>query len=389
MISRARSLVVTTPNSCLFSSSPKPNRDSAILERLHHKDWLTPKEVTNLVNSLTHPSSALTLFNLYSSRKDYNPTEPFCTSLITKLAQAKLFDPIHTLLQRLKLDQNPQQRRHFSDEFFFTLIRVYAHVFNRIDRAVETLFDMPSFGSWPSTRTFNSVLNILVNAKLYEVAHEVYVAGPTRLGVEVDACSLNILIKGLCGCGKLEDAFKVFDEFPKMGCEPNLRTFSTLMHGLCERGMVDDAFGLLERMERSGVCADAVVFNILIGGLRKQGRVEEGKEMLERMMGKGCYPNESSYQEVLYGLLDAQRFCEARGVMERMVLKGFGPSFVSYKVMIKGLCKSNLVGDVDWALRQMVKQGFVPRMGMWKQIVKCVVSQETGSGCVSFDGILN
>ncbi|KAE9585109.1 putative pentatricopeptide [Lupinus albus] len=129
-------------------------------------------------------------------------------------------------------------------------------------------------------------------------------------------------------------------------------------------------------MERSGVSGDTIVYNVVIKGLRKKGMVEEGKEMLEKMMRRGCYPNGSSYQEVLYGLLDAERFSEAKDLMERMVLKE------------GGLCKRNLVEDVDWAVRQMVLQGFAPRMGMWKQIVKCMVSQEITSNCVSAEEIL-
>ncbi|KAK7244022.1 hypothetical protein RIF29_38839 [Crotalaria pallida] len=372
------SLTLTHP----FSSSPS---DSAILSRLHHKDWLTPKEATTLLNSLTHPSSALTLFHLYSSRKDFNPTEPFITSLLTCLSRdPNLLHPfIPSLLHSLHL-------RRFSEPFFLTLIKLYAHVLKRIDKSVETLYAMPRiFRCVPSTKTFNFVLNLLVSAKVYDVAHEVYAAAP-RLGVEVDACCLNILLKGLCECGKLEAARKVFDEFTESGLERNARTFATLMDGLCEKGRVEEAVGLLEVMERDGVSGDTIVYNVLIKGLRKKGKVEEGMEMMERMMRNGCYPNGSSYQEVLYGLLDAERFDEAKGLMERMVLReGVRPSFVSYKVMIEGLCKRKLVGEVDWAVRQMMMQGFVPRMGTWRQVVKCVVSQETSSDRVSVEEILD
>ncbi|XLS73996.1 hypothetical protein HN51_030861, partial [Arachis hypogaea] len=376
-----------TPNRPLpppFPPPPPPDpKDSAILIRFRHKDWLTPKEATALANSLTNPSSAVTLLSLYSSRKDYLPTETFSISIITNFSRANLPHALQGFIETLDLSE-------FSDDFFFALIKHYAHCFNRIDKAVNTLFAMPTkFKCLPSTRTFNFVLNVLVSSRFYEVAHEVYAAAP-RLGVEVDACCLNILIKGLCGCGKLEDAFKVFDEFPQLGCEPNVRTFATLMHGLCEKGDVDGAFGLLERMENFGVGADVVVFNVLISGLRKQGRVDEAKKVLERlMMEKGCDPNGGSYQEVAYGLLDNERFEEAKEIMERMVLMGFGPSFMSYKVLVKGMCEKGVVVEVDWAVRQMMKQRFVPKMGMWKQIVRCVVSQDSRSStCAYLDSVL-
>ncbi|KAK7272637.1 hypothetical protein RJT34_29358 [Clitoria ternatea] len=378
MIPRGLAVVLrNAPSKQLQFSSIPNNRDNVILTRLKHKDWLTPKEATKLLNSLTHPSSSLTFFHLYSSRKDFNPTEPFCTLLLSKLAQSKHLLEIHTLLQTLK-------PRRFSDNFFFTLIKTYAHVFNRIDLALHTLFQMPSFYQClPSSRTFNFVLNLLVVSKLYDVAHGVYRSAP-KLGVGLDACSMNILIKGLCSRGELDAAFRVFDEFPRLGFEPNERTYTTLMKGLCEAGRVEEAFGLLERMERDGVGVDAVVFNVLIGGLRKQGRVEEGKGVLERMVRRGCYPNEGSYNEVLCALVDVKRFCEAKEVVVQMGLEGFLPSFVGYKGLVLGFCEKGLVGDVDWVVRDMVRHGFVPRMGMWKQIVKCVVLD----GCVCFDGVL-
>ncbi|CAK8534875.1 unnamed protein product [Lathyrus sativus] len=401
MFSRTRSLLPSlpslpshhkTPNPSssllsLFSSSsssqPPNNKDNIILSRFHHKDWLTSKQATTLINSLTNPSTALTLFHLYSSRKDYNPTQPFCISLITKLAQANQFSPIDTILKSLQ----PHQRHRFTEDFFFHLIKLYAHQAHRIDKALETLFMMPNFGSWPSSKTFNFVLNLLVNNKLHDAVFNLY-SSASKLGFQVDACCLNIMIKGLCKQGEMKAAFKVFDEFPKLGIQRNERTFCTLMHGLCEKGDVDEAFELLEIMKREKICVDVMVFNVLICGLRKKGRVGEAKEVLEDvMMRNGCFPNESSYQHVLYGLIDFKRFGEAKEVVEKMALKGFVPSFDSYKGLILGFCKEGLVEEVDWGVKGMVRMGFVPRMGMWRQIVKCLVVHRD-VGC-SFDIILD
>ncbi|XP_058738109.1 pentatricopeptide repeat-containing protein At3g14580, mitochondrial-like [Vicia villosa] len=397
MFSRTRSLLPSltsnkTPNSSssLFSSSSSQppntntsNKDNIIVSRFHHKDWLTSKQATTLINSLTNPSTSLTLFNLYSSRKDYNPTQPFCISLITKLAQSHQFSIIDSLLKSLQ----PHQKHRFTQDFFFHLIKLYAHKANRIDKVLETLFMMPSFSSYPTSKTFNFVLNLLVNNKLHDVVFNLY-SSASKLGFEIDACCLNIIIKGLCKQGEMKAAFKVFDEFPKLGIQRNERTFCTLIHGLCEKGDVDEAFELLEVMKREKVCVDVMVYNVLICGLRRKGRVDEAKEVLEDgMMRNGCYPNESSYQHVLYGLIDMKRFGEAKEVVKKMVLKGFVPSFDSFKGLVFEFCKEGLVGEVEWGVRGMVRMGFIPRMGMWRQIVKCVVVCRDVGG--SFDKILD
>lgn len=329
--------------------------------------------------SLQDPNSVLTALDHYSKRKDYKPNEALYTLLIDKLAQAHLFEAVDDVMDRIKAERNCR----LSDDFFRGVMKAYGNVGGRIKKAIQTLYDMPSFGCWPTVKTFNFALHLLVSTKMFDVVHEVYLVAP-KLGIEIDACCLNIIIKGLCESGKLDNALKVLDEFPKQKCEPNALTFSTLMHGLCVNGKVDDAFGLLKRMESEGIDPDTITFNILIAGLRKQRRYDEGIKLLEQMKLKGCAPNPASYQEVLYCLLDAQRFAEAKQFMIRMISKRASPSFVSYKTLIQGLCKENMVEDLDWVLRQMIRQGFIPKMGMWKQIIRSVFSKSNHC-CISYE----
>ncbi|CAH9116083.1 unnamed protein product [Cuscuta epithymum] len=332
-----------------------------------HKDWLSPTQVIKIFHNLKDPHSALSLWTQISKRKDYNPNEALYSAVINKLADSKNFDGIDTLMERIKCER----KCRLSDEFFYEVIKIYGNVGGRINRATYTLFDMPNYKCWPSVRTFNFVLNLLVNTKQFDVVHEVYL-GASKLGIEIDACCLNIIIKGLCNCGKLDSAFQVLEEFPKQNCRPTVRTFSTIMRALCDRGCVEDAYGLLERMRKEGVDPDTITFNILISGFMKQGRVEEGIEVFMKLMHKGCDPNGGTFQEVLYGLLSTKRFVDAIGFMGMMIEKGENPSFKSYKLAIHGLCDQNLTAQLDWLLKQMVRHGFAPTMGMWKRMVECL-----------------
>ncbi|KAJ6751921.1 hypothetical protein OIU85_002347 [Salix viminalis] len=334
-----------------FSSSiSSQNSDSTY--KLTHKDWLSPNEVIKIFENLRDPNSIISVWNQYSKRKDYKPNEALYTQVINKLAQAKNFDAIEDIMRKIKLDKSCR----LSNDFFHNVIKIYGQLAGRIKKAMETLFDMPKgYNCWPNVKSFNLVLNLLVSAKVFEVVHEVYLQAP-MLGIEIDVCSLNILIKGLCENGDLEAAFNVLDEFPKQRCEPNVRTFSTLMHGLCETG---------------------------------KGKVVEGLELLERMKFKGCEPNAGSYQEILYGLLDAEKYVEGKEFMVRMIGEGVDPSFVSYKKLIHGICKERLLRDLDWVLKQMARQGFVPKMGMWVEMVQSVVSVSYSFNHVSVSKIVN
>ncbi|KAL3503038.1 hypothetical protein ACH5RR_037487 [Cinchona calisaya] len=370
-------------NFSTLSHPSSSSQESRIPNLANHKDWLSPNEAIKIFQSLKNPDFTLPLFNQISQRKDYNPNEALYTTVINKLALAKNFDAIETLLEKIKIER----KCRLSEDFFVNVIRIYGNLGGRINSAIRTLFDMPSYKCWPSVKSFNFVLNLLVSSKQFEVVHEVYMSA-SRLGVEIDACSLNILIKGLCQCGKFDAAFSVFDEFPKQNFRPNVRTFSTIMHSLCHHGRIDEALLLLDRMERDGIEPDAIMFNTLISGLRKNGRVVEGIKVFDRMMVQGCDPNPGTYQEILYSLLDDNRFVEAKEFMCRMIQKGMNPSFESYKLVIQGFCSGNLVGDMDWALKQMIRQGFVPKMGMWKRIVQCLVSGRIKSTTLPYEEIV-
>ncbi|XP_021764688.1 pentatricopeptide repeat-containing protein At3g14580, mitochondrial-like [Chenopodium quinoa] len=318
-----------------------------------------------------------------SKRKDYKPNESLFNVINNKLGGAKKFEAIDDILKGIKTQKNFR----ISDEFFYNVIKIYGNLGGLDKRVIEILFDMPEYNCWPSTKTFNFVLNFLVISKKFDVIYEVFL-GATKLGVEIDACSLNILIKGLCKCGQLEDAYQVLDEFPKQGCKPNKVTYSTIMHCMCEKGMVDEAFGLINRMEKEGVSPDAVTFNILVSGLRKQGRIEEAMELLDRMRLMGCDPNKGTYQEVLYGLIKSKKFVDAKNFVYKMRSKSLIPSFLSYKLLVLGLCEENLLGDVESVLKSMVSVGFVPRMGMWRTVLGKNFPRHDAPVAVSFSEIV-
>ncbi|MCL7026009.1 hypothetical protein MKW94_003035 [Papaver nudicaule] len=310
-----------------ISSSTDP------LHKLNHKDWLAPNEVLKIFKIIRDPDLVLTSLDKVSQRKDYKPNETLFTLVIEKLSQSNRFDAITDIMNRIKAGERSHCK--LSDDFFYRVIKIYGNVGGDVEEA------------------------------------EVYL-GAAKLGVVVDTCSFNILIKGLCENDDLKEAFELLDEFPKQECSPNAVTYSTLMHCLCRNGRIDEAFELLDRMENEGSDPDAITFNVLISGLGKQGRVDEGVQLLNRMKMNGCKPNLGSYQAVLYSIIDSKKFVDAKRFMDRMMSEGFFPSFLSYKTVIEGLCEENRLGDVDFFLNQMMHQGFVPKMGTWRKIVESI-----------------
>lgn len=349
-------------------SSAKEN-DNYWLKQLDHKDWLAPNEVLKVFGNLRDPKLVMGAFKKASSRVDYKPSEALYSLIIDRFACSQMFDAIGDLLESAKCE-----KCRLSDDFFCRVIKIYGNLANHIELAINTLYKMPEFHCWPTVKTFNYVLNMLVCTKQFEIIHEVFLSA-SKLGVSLDICCFNILIKGLCQLDKLEEGFLVFNEISKQGLSPNVTTYSTLMHAFCKHGRVKEAFEVYDMMERRGCHPDAITFNILISGLCKRGKVDEGMKFLKTMKLKGCYPNSGTYQTLLYGLLHDKRFAEAKNFMGAMISERKYPSFLSYKLAIEGLCSENLMQDVDFVLKQMVGQGFVPPMGTWKKITACLFSK--------------
>lgn len=350
----------------ITKSNCKLDNDEFWLDKLDQKDWLAPNVVLKIFRHVRNPESIITAFRKAASRMDYRPNETLYSLLIDKLAHFQKFSYVDELLERAK-----RENCKLSDDFFYRLIKMYGNVANHPDKAIEILLKMPYFNCWPTVKTFNYVLNMLVNTRQYEVIHEVYLSA-LRLCVTLDTCSFNILIKGLCQWGKLDAAFSVLQEIRNQGCEPNATTYSTIMYYLCKHDRVGEALDLCETMEKIGCYPDTITFNILISGLCKQGKVTEAMEMLNTMKLKGCYPNSGTYQVLLYGLLSSKKFVEAKYFIDTMISEGSRPSFSSYKIIIDGLCRENSLIHAEMVLEQMVHQGFVPRMGTWKILLKCM-----------------
>ncbi|KAI4967009.1 hypothetical protein ZWY2020_034460 [Hordeum vulgare] len=251
--------------------------DGHWIGRLDHRDWLAPNEVLKIFASIRDAALITSVFRKACARRDYKPSEALYGLMIDRLAGARRFGDVEELLARARAE-----RFRFSDDFFYRLIKMYGNVANHPEKAMETLYAMSEYGCWPSTKTFNYVLHMLVCRQQYEVVHEVYSSAP-RLGVELDTCCFNILIKGLCQFGRFNEALSLLDEMPKQDCRPNAMTYSTLMHFLCRNCRVDEAFELFERMRKEEIDADTVVYNILVSGLCREGRVTSAYDLFKSM----------------------------------------------------------------------------------------------------------
>ncbi|XP_048130034.1 putative pentatricopeptide repeat-containing protein At1g53330 isoform X2 [Rhodamnia argentea] len=340
---------------------------------------VSPFRLSSLLRSEKDPSLALQLF------KSLNPspeTKPFRYSLlsydliVTKLGRAKMFDEMEQVLAQL----GRETRFSVPEALFCQVISFYARV-RLFDRALRTYRSIPTFRCRRSVKSLNSVLHALLKCREYDRMDEVL--NEFRDSASPDACTCNILIKALCGSGRLEDAREVLDEMPQRGIRPDevgdvnmafglkeemLRErikvdaaiYSTLIHALFEVGMTGEVSKLLEEMRENGCKPDTVTYNVLISGSCKKKDFDKAYRLLHAMAENGCKPDVTSYNVIMGELRKEGKLDEAADLFEDMPRRGCTPDVVSHRILFSGLCEKMQLKEAAFLLDEMVFKGYTP-----------------------------
>ncbi|XP_057838414.2 pentatricopeptide repeat-containing protein At1g71210, mitochondrial isoform X2 [Cryptomeria japonica] len=243
------------------------------------------------------------------------------------------------------------------------------YVTKNSDMAVKLLLEMQEYGHHPSRYIFRSVIKVLC-----ETGHSDQVLQLLDMHVS----------------GKVELAFRYWEEMYDKGLIPKLECCEDLIHVLCKVGMFTGALKTFADMREKGGRSSTYIYNILlqysfkvreidwarvifqllytqgshpiasmfigglsnssnlvsilqeiieeifvpnvftfnmlIGALCKEGKVEAACDLFNYMPQKGCTPNAWSYDFIVHGLYMIQRVKEAEAFMKEMIEKGFRPS---------------------------------------------------------------
>ena len=57
-------------------------------------------------------------------------------------------------------------------------------------------------------------------------------------GCEPDPVTYNILVKGMCDDGRLDDVIELLDRMPSFGCQPNAFTHNIILQSMCSKWML-------------------------------------------------------------------------------------------------------------------------------------------------------
>lgn len=354
---------------------------------------ISPYRLSALLRREKDPRLALRLF--LNPDQHASPEKPFRYSLlsydliVTKLARAKIFPEMELILRKLRDETEFTPK----EPFFCHVITSYGRA-RLPDAAVRTFESIPSFRCRRTVRSFNSLLNALLNCAEYERMIEFFYSMDKY--AYPDACTYNILINACGKVGRFDDARKLFDEMPRRGAFPSVVTFGTLVYWLCENDMLKEAFELKnemvigyglhpnshiyaslikgaclvgnlneayrlkDEMVRDRIELDSSIYNTLINALFQTGRKDEVSRLLEEMQENGCRPDTVTYNAMISGLCKAKDPEAARKVLDEMAEKGSKPDVISFNVIIRQLCKEGKLNEANDLFEDMPRRGCHP-----------------------------
>lgn len=140
--------------------------------------------------------------------------------------------------------------------------------------AYELLNKMQQEGIIPNKVTYVSALKGCVSPVDLEQGKMIH-ASITQAEYNNDLWVVNALISMYCKCGSLEDAKKLFDDFP---CR-DVVTWTAMITGYTQQGFNKEAIDLFQRMQQEGMKADRVTFTSVLSACSSPAFLEKGKEL--------------------------------------------------------------------------------------------------------------
>ncbi|GAA0169660.1 hypothetical protein LIER_24095 [Lithospermum erythrorhizon] len=182
--------------------------------------------------------------------------------------------------------------KHFKNPNIFlfnSIIKGYS-LHPPFENSVKLFSLMRNRGIWPDEFTLTPLLKACANIRELTLGQGVqkivFVLGFWRFG-----CIRVSVVELYCECGKMDDAWKVFDEMSHR----DVIIWNLMLHGYCRIGDVGTGFVLFRRMGERTV----VSWNTMISGLALSGRDKEALGLFNEMCDEGLEPDEASIVTIL------------------------------------------------------------------------------------------
>nr|GMC73776.1 pentatricopeptide repeat-containing protein PNM1, mitochondrial [Ipomoea batatas] len=192
-----------------------------------------------------------------------------------------------------------------------------------------------------------------------------------------------MLIKGWCVDGKLDEAQRLAGEMYRGGFEIGTPSYNAILDCVCKLCRKKDPFRLqsevdklLLEMEEKGVPRDVETFNVLVSNLCKIRQTQAAMDLFYRMGEWGCHPNETTFLELIRSLYQAARIGEGDEMIDRMKSAGYGDALdkKAYYGFLKILCGIERIDHAMNVFAKMKEDGCKPGIKTYELLMGRLVA---------------
>ncbi|KAM7266856.1 hypothetical protein ACFE04_009022 [Oxalis oulophora] len=305
----------------------------------------TTNTITSTILTIKPPIKALQFFNSNSNKiNPLHSLEPH-SAIIHVLTRAKLYTSARCLIKCLIQDlQRSCTSSRVSSKVYKALSglkwenscpKVYSTfiiALSEMGLVEEGLWVCDKLRALPELQACNAILNGLVKAGKFDEMWEVY-KGMLFRGFSPSVVTYGVLVSSWCS-----------QEMEKLGILSDGFTYNILIKGFCGVGRMEEAIGLLQKMNN----ATSVTYNSIIGAYCKEGKMDKAIEVCSKMVENGINPNVITFSTLIDGFCKASNIQAAMGLFSEMIIKGIVPDVVTYTALIDGHCKD---GNIKEAFR--------------------------------------
>ncbi|KAK1325255.1 putative pentatricopeptide repeat-containing protein [Acorus calamus] len=150
-------------------------------------------------------------------------------------------------------------------------------------KAMKVVFSRRSIG----VKTWNTLLSWLGKMGRLNEAYKVFdeIERPNEV-------TFNIVIDMFYKHGKSELAWLFFRRMEELRIDVSIITCNVLVNGLAGEGRLNDAIRFVWRMESQfSVLPDVITYNCVLNGICREGDVDRACEFISEMVRRGCQPD--------------------------------------------------------------------------------------------------
>lgn len=193
----------------------------------------------------------------------------------------------------------------------------------------------------------------------------------------------DMLVRGWCIDGKLDEAQRLAGEMYRGGFEIGASAYNAILDCVCKLCRKKDPFRLqseaenvLLEMEEKGVPRDVETFNVLITNLCKIRKTEDALNLFYRMGEWGCNPDETTFLTLIRSLYQAARVGEGDEMIDRMRSAGFGDALdkKAYYEFLKILCGIERLDHAMSVFAKMKEDGCKPGLKTYDLLIGKMVA---------------